>query len=94
MQQSTVYRHGHTACLHHLHLAYGEHRWMEGLLRIGTDVLHQRQLRGLMGRCCPREPPTAPLPVKSWGHDTSSCAKPKQCKIRMNTSSDVRFSGC
>ena len=38
---SSVCRHGHNACLHHLRLAYREHRLMEGLLRIGTDVLHQ-----------------------------------------------------
>ena len=37
---SPVCRHGHNACLHHLRLAYREHRLMEGLLRIGTDVLH------------------------------------------------------
>ena len=33
--------------LHYLRLAYREHRLMEGLLRIGTDVLHQSLLRRL-----------------------------------------------
>lgn len=49
MHQSTVCRHGHNTCLQHLRLAYREHRLMEGLLRIGTDVLHQRLLQGLAG---------------------------------------------
>lgn len=46
---SPVCRHGHNACLHHLRLAYREHRLMEGLLRIGTDVLHQSLLDNLTG---------------------------------------------
>jgi hypothetical protein len=46
---SPVCRHGHNACLHHLRLAYREHRLMEGLLRIGTDVLHQSLLSSLAG---------------------------------------------
>ena len=48
-QGSAVCRHGHNACLHYLRLAYREHRLMEGLLRIGTDVLHQVLLRDLAG---------------------------------------------
>ena len=48
-QGSTICRHGHNACLHHLRLAYREHRLMEGLLRIGTDVLHQSLLMGMAG---------------------------------------------
>ena len=44
-----VCRHGQNACLHHLRLAYREHRLMEGLLRIGTDVLHQSLLQGMAG---------------------------------------------
>ena len=40
-QGSTVCRHGHNACLHHLRLAFREHRLMVGLLRLGTDFLHQ-----------------------------------------------------
>ena len=48
-QGSSVCRHGHNTCLQHLRLAYREHRLMEGLLRIGTDVLHQRLLQGLAG---------------------------------------------
>ena len=48
-QGSSVCRHGHNTCLQHLRLAYREHRLMEGLLRIGTDVLHQRLLHGLAG---------------------------------------------
>jgi hypothetical protein len=43
-QESTVCRHGQNACLQHLRLAYRAHRLMEGLLRIGTDVLHQSLL--------------------------------------------------
>lgn len=43
-QGSSVFRHGHNSCLQHLRLAYREHRLMEGLLRIGTDVLHQNLL--------------------------------------------------
>ncbi|PSB38489.1 hypothetical protein [Aphanothece minutissima] len=46
---SPVCRHGHNPCLHHLRLASREHRLMEGLLRIGTDVLHQSLLAGLAG---------------------------------------------
>jgi hypothetical protein len=48
-QGSAVCRHGHNPCLHYLRLAYREHRLMEGLLRIGTDVLHQCLLRDLAG---------------------------------------------
>ena len=44
-----VCRHGQNACLHHLRLAYREHRLMEGLLRISTDVLHQSLLQGMAG---------------------------------------------
>jgi hypothetical protein len=44
---SAVCRHGHNACLQHLRLACREHRLMEGVLRIGSDVLHQRLLQGL-----------------------------------------------
>ncbi len=46
---SPVCRHGHNPCLHHLRLASREHRLMEGLLRLGTDVLHQSLLAGLAG---------------------------------------------
>jgi hypothetical protein len=46
---SAVCRHGYNACLQYLRLAYREHRLMEGLLRIGTDVLHQVLLRDLAG---------------------------------------------
>ncbi len=48
-QGSSVCRHGHNACLQHLRLAYREHRLMEGLLRIGSDVLHQKLLIDLAG---------------------------------------------
>jgi hypothetical protein len=48
-QGSSVCRHGHNPCLQHLRLAYREHRLMEGLLRIGTDVLHQTLLIVLAG---------------------------------------------
>ncbi|MCP9927625.1 hypothetical protein [Cyanobium sp. CH-040] len=48
-QGSPVCRHGHNPCLFHLRLAYREHRLMEGLLRIGTDVLHQSLLLGMAG---------------------------------------------
>ncbi|MCP9943476.1 hypothetical protein KBY70_13890 [Cyanobium sp. ATX 6E8] len=46
---SPVCRHGYNTCLHYLRLAYREHRLMEGLLRIGTDVLHQSLLLGISG---------------------------------------------
>jgi hypothetical protein len=46
---SAVCRHGHNACLQHLRLAYREHRLMEGLLRIGADLLHHSLLSGLVG---------------------------------------------
>lgn len=48
-QGSPVCRHGHNPCLLHLRLAYREHRLMEGLLRIGSDVLHQSLLLGMAG---------------------------------------------
>jgi hypothetical protein len=48
-QSSSVCRHGHNSCLQYLRLAYREHRLMEGLLRIGTDVMHQGLLSGLAG---------------------------------------------
>ncbi|MGB5134461.1 MAG: hypothetical protein WBN89_04730 [Prochlorococcaceae cyanobacterium] len=48
-QGSPVCRHGHNRCLFHLRLAYREHRLMEGLLRIGTDGLHQALLQPLAG---------------------------------------------
>ena len=44
-----VCKHGHNSCLHYLRLAYREHRLMEGLLRIGTDLLHQSLLAGMEG---------------------------------------------
>jgi hypothetical protein len=40
-QSGAVSRYGHNTCLHYLRFAYREHRQMAGLLRIGTDVLHQ-----------------------------------------------------
>ncbi len=43
-QGEAVCRLGHNSCLQHLRLAYREHRFMEGLVRIGTDVLHQSLL--------------------------------------------------
>ena len=46
---SAVCRHGHNACLAHLRLASREHRLMEGLLRVGTDVLHQSLLNRMQG---------------------------------------------
>jgi hypothetical protein len=46
---SPVCRHGHNTCLQYLRLAYREHRLMEGLLRVGTDVLHQSLLSSLAG---------------------------------------------
>ncbi|MCP9831869.1 hypothetical protein KBZ14_06050 [Synechococcus sp. HJ21-Hayes] len=48
-QGSSVCRHGHNPCLQFLRLASREHRLMEGLLRIGTDLLHQRLLQNLAG---------------------------------------------
>jgi len=48
-QHQQICRHGHNRCLHHLRLAYREHRLMEGLLRIGSDVLHHTLLLGLDG---------------------------------------------
>jgi hypothetical protein len=40
-QSGAVCRYDHNTCLFYLRLAYREHRQMAGLLRIGTDVLHQ-----------------------------------------------------
>jgi hypothetical protein len=48
-QHQQICRHGHNRCLHHLRLAYREHRLMEGLLRIGSDVLHHTLLIGMAG---------------------------------------------
>ena len=48
-QGSAVCRHSHNDCLGHLRLAYRAHRLMEGVLRIGTDVLHQPLLQPLRG---------------------------------------------
>jgi hypothetical protein len=44
---SATCRYGHNTCLQYLRLAYREHRLMEGLLRIGTDPLHQGFLDGM-----------------------------------------------
>ena len=44
-----IFRHGHNTCLHHLRLAYREHRLMAGLIRLGTDLLHQSLLHGVTG---------------------------------------------
>ncbi|MFM7548529.1 MAG: hypothetical protein ACKO8I_06570, partial [Cyanobacteriota bacterium] len=44
-----VCRYGHNSCLEHLRLAYREHLLLEGLLRIGSDVLHQSLLLALPG---------------------------------------------
>jgi hypothetical protein len=44
-----ICRHGHNACLRHLRLAYRAHRLMEGVLRIGSDLLHQPLLQPLRG---------------------------------------------
>jgi hypothetical protein len=46
---SGVCRHGHNLCLHHLRLAYREHRLMAEQLRIGSDVLHHSLLRPIAG---------------------------------------------
>lgn len=46
-QSAAVCRYGHNACLRYLRLAYREHRLMAGLLRIGSDVLHQSLLIGM-----------------------------------------------
>jgi len=55
-------RYGHNSCLQHLRLAYREHRLMEGLLRIGSDVLHQSLLLAMPG--VQRVPPR----FRSLGH--------------------------
>jgi hypothetical protein len=44
-----VCRHGQNACLEYLRLAYREHRLMAGLIRLGTDLLHQSPLHGMAG---------------------------------------------
>ena len=44
-----VCRHGHNSCLGYLRLAYREHRLMAGLIRLGTDLLHQSLLHGMAG---------------------------------------------
>ena len=48
-QPKAVCSYGHNTCLQHLRLAYREHRLMEGMLRIGTDVLHQILLIEMAG---------------------------------------------
>jgi hypothetical protein len=48
-KRQQVCRHGHNPCLHYLRLAYREHRLMAGLLRIGSDVLHNTLLLGMGG---------------------------------------------
>lgn len=47
--KATVGLHSSNDCLEYLRLAYRAHRLMEGLLRIGTDGLHQSLLNGLVG---------------------------------------------
>jgi hypothetical protein len=46
---SPICRHGHNLCLHHLRLAYREHRLMAEQLRIGSDVLHHALLITMAG---------------------------------------------
>jgi hypothetical protein len=46
---SPICRHGHNFCLHHLRLAYREHRLMAEQLRIGSDVLHHALLFTMAG---------------------------------------------
>ncbi len=46
---SPICRHGHNPCLHHLRLAYREHRLMAEQLRIGSDVLHHALLNAMAG---------------------------------------------
>jgi hypothetical protein len=46
---SPICRHGHNLCLHHLRLAYREHRLMAEQLRIGSDVLHHPLLITMAG---------------------------------------------
>ena len=48
-KRQQVCRHGHNACVQYLRLAYREHRLMAGLLRIGSDVLHNTLLHGMAG---------------------------------------------
>jgi len=48
-ERQQVIRHGHNPCVHYLRLAYREHRLMEGLLRIGSDGLHQPLLHDMPG---------------------------------------------
>jgi hypothetical protein len=43
---SAICRHGHNGSLEHLRLAYRSHRLMKGVLRLGTDGLHQPLLMG------------------------------------------------
>ena len=46
---SPICRYGHNSCLHHLRLAYREHRLMAEQLRIGSDVLHHALLNAMAG---------------------------------------------
>lgn len=46
---SPICRYGHNPCLHHLRLAYREHRLMADQLRIGSDVLHHALLVAMAG---------------------------------------------
>ena len=46
---SPICRHGHNLCLHHLRLAYREHRLMAEQMRIGSDVLHHALLLTMAG---------------------------------------------
>lgn len=46
-QHAATCRYGPNSSLQYLRLAYREHRLMKGLLRIGSDVLHQSLLVGM-----------------------------------------------
>ena len=48
-QSPLVCRYGHNDCLRYLRLAYREHRLMQGLLRIGSDLMHQALLGSVGG---------------------------------------------
>lgn len=61
-QPQFVCRYGHNECLHYLRLAYREHRLMQGLLRIGSDMIHQALLSTLKGLL------PAPVRFRPAGH--------------------------
>ena len=61
-QPQFISRYRHNDCLHYLRLAYREHRLMQGLLRISSDMIHQALVGSVSGHL------SVPVRFRPAGH--------------------------